>query len=773
MVRQSSNEHLLQRILGSMAIHVVVVNRRGRVIYTSRTWPESEAVPSALRGVALGVDYVTLLARRASEGCAQALSAYSGMLSVLERRSRAFSHEYPCDSSAAARWYQMRVDPMPVRHGGAVICHMEVTDRVVARQRLQESLERYELATLSGRIALWDWDVPTGSMRVDPALKRLLGFQADEIADRIEAWRARVHPDDRELYASVMEAHVRGESKAIELEHRKLDANGNARWFLSRGGLRRAANGPLRVLGLDTEITERIEAERALFHETRRYQDIFASAGVAILEADYSSVLRLIRKLSGEGVTDLRSHLMRHRDLLRNALFSITLIDANPQAVRLAGVASRRELLARVPFGISESLDGAEHHLLEQIIALAEGRTEYTAELSLRTLGGAVRDVVFTTRFPVPVGAEQTALLCAHDVTELVAFRRRQEMASAAGAVSVFEYELASGTLKADGNLSALGNIPDGEDWLRHIHQADVQRVVAHQRAILAGDGGRKGNTPWGPLEFRVRQLDGGLRWLLQRGTLVRAIDGTPLRVIGTLTDITALKRGQAALRRAHRQIRDLTARLVAAQEAERRSFARELHDDVNQRLAGAGIALTNLQLNLGGASPQVRERVAELQTEIRELIIGIRRISHGLHPGVLEHAGLEAALRSLCHEFGPAHGLDINVDIYDLEEPLPRHLALCCYRVVQEALHNVAKHANARSCTVRLYQEGAALLLSVRDYGVGLASLHSRESSTQFDLLGIRGRVRLLGGRLRVASRSGRGTEVRAIIPISAGQPA
>jgi PAS domain S-box-containing protein len=759
-----------------MAIHVVVVNRRGRVIYTSRTWPASEAVPSALRGVALGVDYIGVLARSAAQGCSRANSAHQGLFDVLERRSRAFSQEYPCDAPAESRWYQMHIDPMPARHGGAVICHMEVTDRVTARQRLQESLERYELATLSGRIALWDWDVPTGALRVDPALKRLLGFQAHEIADRMEAWRARVHPDDRELYTTALDAHVRGESRTVEVEHRKLDASGNARWFLSRGGLRRSANGPARVLGLDTEITDRKEAEQALFHETRRYQDIFASAGVAILEADYSAVLRLIRQLADEGITDLRSHLTRHRDVLRGVLFSITLVDANPQAVRLAGVASKRELLARVPFGISEALEGAEHHLLEQIIALAEGHTEYAAELKLRTLSGAVRDVVFTARFPVPVGTHQAALLCAHDVTELVAFRRRQEMASAAGAVSVFDYDLVSGRMKADGVLGTPGGVSDGADresWLHHVHPTDVPRIVAHQRAILSGEVKTRGNTPWGPLEFRMRRSDGCLRWLLQRGTLVRAIDGTPLRVIGTLTDITALKRGQAALRRAHRQIRALTARLVATQEAERRSFARELHDDVNQRLAGAGIALTNLQLNLGGCPPQISDRVSQLQTEIRELIIGIRRISHELHPGVLEHAGLEAALRSLCHEFGPAHDLDINVDIYDLEEPLPRHLALCCYRVVQEALHNVAKHASARTCTVRLYQEGAALLLSVRDYGVGFVSPHASASNGQFDLLGIRGRVRLLGGRLRVATRRGRGTEVRAIIPIPSGQSA
>ncbi|MGH7460866.1 MAG: PAS domain-containing protein, partial [Longimicrobiales bacterium] len=147
-----------------MAIHVVVVDRRGRVTYASRSWPESEAVPGALRGVSAGVDYIAALARGCEQNCSHARSAHEGLLSVLARDTRSFSLEYPCDTSSEPRWYLLQIDPMPARHGGAVVTHMDVTDRVLAHQRLQESLERYELATLSGRIARWDWDLASGSM---------------------------------------------------------------------------------------------------------------------------------------------------------------------------------------------------------------------------------------------------------------------------------------------------------------------------------------------------------------------------------------------------------------------------------------------------------------------------------------------------------------------------------------------------------------------------------------------------------------------------------
>jgi PAS domain S-box-containing protein len=768
MVRAPSREQLLNQILDSMAIYVVVVNRRGRITYASRSWKGLGAAGSALSRVGAGADYLAALTRAAERGQAYAEAAAEGFRSVLQRRTRNFSLEYPVDSLPESRWFLMRVDPMPARHGGVVVCHFDITERVWARQRLQESLERYELATLSGRIALWEWEVDSGVVRVDPTLKRLLGFEPGAIADRMDAWIARVHAQDRPIYSAALDAHLSGATGSMEIEHRKVDARGNVRWFLTRASLRRDGEGQtLRMLGLDTEITERKAAEQQLIRETRRYQNIFNAAGVGILEADYSPAVRLLKRLSVEGITDVRGHLLAHPDLLRSTLKSIRLVDANPQAVQLAGARSKQVLLESAQGDIT--IDG-ERHFLEQILALADGRQAYETEMKIRTFSGETRDIVFTARFPASGGVQQTALLTGHDVTELASFQQRYEMATSAGSVSVFDYDLTTGFVRTDAPAdqpaaSALSR----EDWLAQVYADDVPRLLAYEKAMLneqpLPDEGT--HSPLPPIEYRMVDADGHVRWLLKRGTLVRALDGKPVRTIGTLTDITTLKRGEAALRRTHRQIRELTARLIATQEAERRRIARELHDDVNQRLAGAAISLSNLQQRLAESTPAVRERMARLQSDIHSLIVGIRRLSHELHPGILEHAGLEPALRSLCHDFGAAHGLDVRVDIYDLTEPLPAHVALCCYRVVQEALHNVVHHGVSRVCTVRLYAENESLILSVREAGGRAASVPSR-APTDLDLFSAKGRVRLLGGHLRAACRTGHGMDLRAVIPVT-----
>ena len=765
-VRVRSREQLLQQILSSMAVHVAVVNRDGRITYASRSWKQFGKVNGAARDrIGVGADYLAVLKRGAEQRDAYAVAALRGFTSVLEQRTRTFSLEYPCHSPEQDQWFLMRVDPMPARHGGAVVCHFNVTDTVQARRRLQESLERYELATLGGHIGVWDWELATGALRVDPALKRLLGFEAEEISDRKEDWWARVHHEDRAHYVSLLEAPLRSETRSVEVEHRKLDSSGHTRWFLSRASLLSDEQGrPERLLGLDTDITDRKTAEQELIRETSRYQNIFRAAGVAIVEADFSAAARLVDTLQGEGVTDLRAYLNGQPDLLRATLYSIRIVDANAQAVRLAGASSRQALLNRVP----DCLTGdGEGHFLELVVALAQGRKEHKAELRSHMLNGRLHDIVATTRFVRAAGLRPSALICLHDITDLVSFQQRYRMATSAGSVTVIDYDLATRSLEAQAVLGAQASLPAGQearcDWLTFVHPLDAQRVLKHERALLEQPAAAQ------PISFRIYHPNGRVRWLLKRGTVVQAIDGTPLRFLGTLADITTLKQSEAALRRMHRRIRSLTERLVAAQEAERRRIARELHDDINQRLAVAAISMSNLHESLAAAPAQVKSRVALLQAEVSDLITAIRRISHELHPGVLEHAGLVAALRSLCREFGSIHSLKIRAEIYDLTDALPPHVALCCYRIVQEALRSAIQPPRARHCTVRLYREGESLILRVRS--VQAVTAHQMEAaySRNNDLHSVKGRVRLLGGRLRLATRAGQGSEVRAIIPISA----
>jgi two-component system sensor histidine kinase UhpB len=225
-------------------------------------------------------------------------------------------------------------------------------------------------------------------------------------------------------------------------------------------------------------------------------------------------------------------------------------------------------------------------------------------------------------------------------------------------------------------------------------------------------------------------------------------------------------KQRQVALQASYDHNKALTGRLIAAQETERARIARHLHDDVNQHLAALSIALSSLKRRLPQAAQDVLAEVSRLQQQTIDVCDDIRNLSHELHPGVLQHAGLAAALRGSCAEFGLEHGLDVSVAADDDLDGLPPEVALCLYRIAQEALHNTAVHARARRARVTLNRTMSGLELTISDDGCGF-NLEQARRAGGLGLLSIDERVRLVHGSLRIESWPQWGTEICIQVPL------
>jgi two-component system sensor histidine kinase UhpB len=220
-----------------------------------------------------------------------------------------------------------------------------------------------------------------------------------------------------------------------------------------------------------------------------------------------------------------------------------------------------------------------------------------------------------------------------------------------------------------------------------------------------------------------------------------------------------------AALRASHRQTRDLAGRLIVAQEAERARIARDLHDDINQQLAALSIALSGLRRRLPEGA-KVREELALLQRRVIDLADDVRALSHELHPGVLRHAGLVSTLRAHAAEFGSRQPISVTIDADEGINELPPELALCLYRVAQEALRNVARHAGATCVRVTLARTAGGLALTITDDGQGF-DLAAGRPGRGLGLISLEERVRLVGGIMRIDTRPRWGTEVRVEVPV------
>jgi len=217
---------------------------------------------------------------------------------------------------------------------------------------------------------------------------------------------------------------------------------------------------------------------------------------------------------------------------------------------------------------------------------------------------------------------------------------------------------------------------------------------------------------------------------------------------------------------------RDYAARQVAALEAERARVARELHDDVSQQIAvlSQQVDLIYEALHRVGADRALRVSPKTAGDGLRNLAETVRRLAHRMHPSALDHLGLGAALQGLVQETATGGGLEIEVDVVDLaSEPDPLQ-ALTIYRVAQEALRNVQKHADATRLRLRLSQNDARTTLEISDNGSGFLP-EAAATSDGLGLISMRERLRLAGGGLSVASAPRQGTVVRAWVPIAPGR--
>jgi PAS domain S-box-containing protein len=289
------------------------------------------------------------------------------------------------------------------------------------------------------------------------------------------------------------------------------------------------------------------------------------------------------------------------------------------------------------------------------------------------------------------------------------------------------------------------------KSWSDYVHPEDAGRARANFLQCLAA---RRGYTE----EFRIRRFDGEYRWVISEAVPRFSPQGGFLGFAGSLLDVTDRKK-------AEEEILMLGARLIGAQEEERKRLARELHDDLNQQIAAMSIAMGNLKRHIPEERADARAQSDRIHQKLVNLAESVRHMSHELHPAILQYSGLAPALQSYCKEFGALTGVQVSLTSNGEFDGVPSGTALCIYRIAQEALRNVAKHANVATAAVEIRHSDGLLSLTVSDTGVGMESA-SPTAKAGLGLVSIRERTRLVGGSVEIASKPRQGTTITVRIP-------
>lgn len=306
------------------------------------------------------------------------------------------------------------------------------------------------------------------------------------------------------------------------------------------------------------------------------------------------------------------------------------------------------------------------------------------------------------------------------------------------------------------------------EGWLNSVHPDDVDGCTrTYTPAVEA-------RVPF-LMEYRLRRADGAYRWVLDSGVPRYGPDGAFAGYIGSCIDITErrdaeerTRESRAALERSHREVQHLAGRLIEAQDTERARIARDLHDDVSQQLAGLSIAFSGLKQQLAelDIGDGLLEDLRGLQQRTTAVAHNVRHLSHDLHPTVLRHAGLVAALNTYCAELERAHGTVLRCTADGDFASIAPEAALCVYRIAQEALRNVIAHAGALRADVRLHRAGDVVEITVTDDGKGFDVASSLGRGKGLGLVSITERVRIAGGTISIVADGNTGTRVCARIP-------
>ena len=606
----------------------------------------------------------------------------------------------------------------------------DVTVRKLALETVQQKEAELRKAQRLAKLGNWGWDLETDAVTWSEELYRIAGRDPNLPAVSYEKHSQLYTPESWERLRRVVEEALQT-GTPYELDLEMIRSDGTKRWLIARGEVRRNGLGRIMELhGTVQDITERKRAEEELRESEEKFRSVFRDAGVGMAivspEGGFLAGNEAFSRFIGYTEEELLGKTVQSITHPEDwPMFSKRLNLALTDGASFQGVQKRclhkngQVLCGECSASLIRDLDGKPQYFVAEVLDVTERKR---TEEALRESEKRFRLVADTA----------PALIWMAGTDKLYTFFNKGWLEFTGQSI---EHEL-------------------GEGWVSGVHPEDLERCLRIYRGAFDARVDFE-------MEYRLRRFDGSYRWIVDYGVPRAESDGTFLGYIGSCVDITERKLTAQSLE-------DLSGRLITSQEEERARIARELHDDFSQRLALHSIGLAQLWKKLPESKVEERAEVQELLKSTREMASDMRSLSYQLHSTRLEHVGLELALEGLCKEMSLKYRVEIEFTQLGVSSEIPKDVALCLFRIAQEALGNVVKHGHVKQAQAELSSADNEIRLRVVDAGAGFDP-GLRSTDAGIGLVSMRERLRLVGGTLSVSSAPSKGTEILAQVPLSA----
>ena len=605
----------------------------------------------------------------------------------------------------------------------------DVTDRKHAEEALRESEDRFRRVVEHIRDAVIVDDVAGHVVFANDRFLRLFGFRRDQL--RTLKMEDYIAPEYRAELRDRHDRRMRGEEVSTHFEYEGMGAGGNRMWL--EVDVVPITNEAGKLVGTQSairDITQRKQAEAALLMSEERYRHLINSANDWVWEVDADGVYTY----AGPQCREILGY--EPAELVGKTPFDLMPPD---ESLRVAST-FHRIAAERKAFRALENVNiHKDGHL---VVLETNGAPIIDEDGKFRGYRGMDRDISERKR------AERT-LRESEERFRLVA-NTAPVMIWMSGPDKLCTYfnqpwlNFTGRPLEAE-----LGN-----GWAEGVHPEDWNACLnTYTQAFDRRESFK--------MQYRLRRHDGEYRWMSDRGVPRFNSDGSLAGYIGSCTDITDAKLAEDALA-------NIGRRLIEAHEEERTWIARELHDDINQRIALLTIELEQFKDRLPySAEIELHRQVDHARQRLFDLAKDIQALSHRLHSSKLEYLGIAAAANSFCKELSEQKKVLVEFSHSKIPSTLPAEVSLCLFRVLQEALQNAVKHSGARHFKVELRGTSEEITLTVNDPGVGF---DWRDTMKQqgLGLISMKERVQLVKGEFSVKSEPGRGTTVYVRVPLS-----